>query len=376
MSKILLVYDDFAELNATELSLKKCNFDVIGLTNEYTIKDQVVTFNPDILVGFGQSQRVSSLSIGKKLKEMNRWAGKSVLLFPKGYDLPADDLLRMRMDMLLESPISVIRLIQIICKLMKLDEKAILEKLVKSFAKDRTDSLAFSSYDKDTVKAIQLIQGELEKLNTEKLESNFVDPAITELEKASQDKIAKAKNEQAGATPENAVTEKSTTDKPLETKKSFFEKDETPPPAEAGDPFAALISELKGETPKPVDSVTPEASKGTGAAAPNKTATATEGVGTVVNTAADDAPVDLEAVGQQISKDIAQRVSGLAEKVKKYTQLSAEEHIYPESMVKKVKAKKALSAMKKDWNPKDLESLDETRREFVTKLFDPKKDKK
>ncbi|OYZ13570.1 MAG: hypothetical protein B7Y39_17345 [Bdellovibrio sp. 28-41-41] len=329
MSKILLVYDDFAELNATELSLKKSGFDVIGLTNEYTVKDQIVTFNPDILVGFGNSQRVGSLSVGKKIKDMNRWTGKSVLIFPKGYELAADELIRMRMDMLLESPISVIRLIQIICKLLKLDEKSVIEKLAKSFAKDRHDDLAFSSYDSDTVKVIQHIQGELEKFGSEK--------------------------SQSVAIPEE--------EPPRVAKKSFFEDESEAPAVEAksDDPFAALINELKGESNTEPNEV-PRSE------VPKK-AEAKPDVSEAAVILPDDEVLDFNVVGQQIKDEIAQTASELSDKVKKYTQMTAELHLYPESTIKKVKAKKQLNDLKKGWSVDELEEQDKARREFVTALM-------
>ena len=80
MSKVLLVYDDFAELSNLDSALKKVGFDVIALTNEYTIKDQVVTFNPDVIVVCGDSSRVSTLSVGKKLKEKNLFLERKSLI--------------------------------------------------------------------------------------------------------------------------------------------------------------------------------------------------------------------------------------------------------------------------------------------------------
>jgi hypothetical protein len=347
MSKILLVYDDFAELNATELSLKKSGFDVIGLTNEYTVKDQIVAFNPDILVGFGNTQRVGSLSVGKKIKDMNRWTGKSVLIFPKGYELPADELIRMRMDMLLESPISVIRLIQIICKLLKLDEKSVIEKLAKSFAKDRHDDLAFSSYDSDTVKVIQHIQGELEKFGSEKPQ-HITDERIPSLEKV------RGEMESAAVPVEEP---------PRVAKKSFFEDESESPVVEvkSEDPFAALINELKGES-KTEPKLEPKIDVA-------KKADAKPDVSKAAVILPDDEVLDFNVVGQQIKDEIAQTASELSEKVKKYTQMTTELHLYPESTIKKVKAKKLLNELKKGWSTDELEEQDRARREFVTALM-------
>lgn len=333
MSKILLVYDDFAELNATELSLKKVTFDVIGLTNEYAIKDQIVAFNPDIVVGLGKSQRVSSFSIGKKLKEMTRWTGKSILLFPKDYQIPADDLIQMRMDILLETPLSVIRLIQIICKLLTLDEKIILDRLARSFAKDKGNDLAFSSFDSETVKMIKSIQGELEKMDPGKVFeiSEIQNPTTTNFTIDISDE----------------TTIESTETKPNKAKKSFFDKENEKVQSNHSnvDPFAALISELKGESPVALPETT--------------------------NTLEGD--VHLELLGPQIKNEIQQKATTLSEKIKKYSHISAELNLYPESTIKKVKAKKVLKALKREWSSANLEAQDQARRLFVEQLFKVKK---
>ncbi len=350
MSKILLVYDDFAELNATELTLKKASYDVIGLTNEYTIKDQIVSFNPDILVGFGNTQRVSSLSVGKKIKEMNRWGGKSILIFPKSYAIPADDLIRMRMDMLLETPVSVIRLIQIICKLLKHDERAILEKLAKSFAKDRADALAFSSYDSATVQALQHVQGELASFDPEKI-------ALSGAELAG---------EIANVTGSNTEPDKKTN-----IKKSFFEKD-TVAPATAIDPFAALISELKGEPLKKTTELKDGNQKASGSANQKQSS---DSLDSAADSSQPDSEIDLEKLGERLRKEMEIKSAQLSEKVKKYTAMTADTTLYPESTIKKVKAKSELKRLKEGWNTNELEAQDQSRREFVERLFGSKKDK-
>lgn len=132
MNKILLVYEDYADLMAIESTLKKVGFDVIGLTSEYSITEQILAFNPDLVVGSGNSGKVTSLGVGKRLKEMSRWAGKSILIFSQSAKPSAEDLMRIRVDMLLESPVPPLRLVQVIGKLLGLDESLLLERLNKA----------------------------------------------------------------------------------------------------------------------------------------------------------------------------------------------------------------------------------------------------
>ncbi|MGZ3781519.1 MAG: hypothetical protein ACXVCY_12780 [Pseudobdellovibrionaceae bacterium] len=132
MNKILLVYEDYADLMTVEAALKKVGFDVIGLTNEYSIAEQIVGFNPDLVVGSGRSGRVSSLGVGKRLKEMVRWQGKSVLIFPTNFKPNPQELIRIRVDMILESPVLPSRLVQVIGKMLGHDEGVLITRLNKT----------------------------------------------------------------------------------------------------------------------------------------------------------------------------------------------------------------------------------------------------
>ncbi|WP_413574990.1 hypothetical protein ACLVWU_12100 [Bdellovibrio sp. HCB290] len=132
MSKVLLVYEDYADLMSVESTLKKVGFDVIGLSSEYAVSDQIISFNPDVVVGSGKGAKVSSLGVGKRLKEMSRWGGKAVLIFPANFKPAPQDLIKIRVDMILESPVAPLRIVQVLAKLLGQDESALLERLNKA----------------------------------------------------------------------------------------------------------------------------------------------------------------------------------------------------------------------------------------------------
>ena len=138
MKKILLVFEDYSELTATEVYLKKVGFDVVGVSNELLISEQIIAFNPDIIVGHGRSHRVNSLSIGQRLKESSRYQGKSVIIFPQGYKPNNSDLSRMKIDAVLESPINAIKLIQTLAKLCQVPVDPLIEKFKRATALDAT----------------------------------------------------------------------------------------------------------------------------------------------------------------------------------------------------------------------------------------------
>ncbi len=132
MVKTLLVYDDFNELTLTESYLKKVGFDVVGVSNEVLIQDQILSFRPDIIVAQGNSSKVSSFSVGQKLKDNQRFQGKVVIIVPKDVRPSPQDLLKMKMDGLIETPVQPEKLIQVLCRLSGLQPNAFVEKFQKA----------------------------------------------------------------------------------------------------------------------------------------------------------------------------------------------------------------------------------------------------
>ncbi len=131
LKKILLVFADYNELEATQVFLKKVGFDVVGINNEAKLADQLLAFNPDIVVSSGATAQVSSLRVGTKLKENTRFHGKAVIIFPADYRPTPTDLIKVRMDATLELPVDPIRLLQILAKLSNQDPFALAEKFRK-----------------------------------------------------------------------------------------------------------------------------------------------------------------------------------------------------------------------------------------------------
>ncbi len=136
MKKILLLFEDYNELSTTEVYLKKVGFDVVGVGNEAKLADQLLSFNPDIVVSGGLTQLVSSLSVGTKLKENTRFTGKSVIILPSGYKLMPADLIKIKMDATLEAPVEPTKLLQILAKFSGLDGDLICEKFKKATLAD------------------------------------------------------------------------------------------------------------------------------------------------------------------------------------------------------------------------------------------------
>lgn len=160
MNKILLLYESYPELMSVESFLRQVGFNVIGLSSEYSILDQMLSFHPDVLICAGRGGRVNPLSVGKRLREMLWWQGKCVLLFPENFKPTAQDLGKIRVDLILEAPVEPRRIVQVLANLLGLNEKELLGHVTDPFAAEAvikesiptSASQARPSLDKDNDK--------------------------------------------------------------------------------------------------------------------------------------------------------------------------------------------------------------------------------
>ncbi len=156
MLKILLVYDDFQELTSVELMLKKIGFDVLGITSEFSLSDQLLAFNPQIVVAQGRTTKVSSASVGRRLRESLRWDGHSILIFYPQVKPQPTELLKMRMDVGLEYPVEPTKMVQVLAQLGNLDANQLLDKLIKTMSQDakvesEREERAASAHEQESV---------------------------------------------------------------------------------------------------------------------------------------------------------------------------------------------------------------------------------
>lgn len=124
--------DDYVENSRIETLLKKVGFDVMAMGTEQGLPDKILSFRPDIVVATGSSAKVTSLSVGMKLKELRGFTASVILGFPKNTKLNPMDLLKIRMDRLIESPLNGETLVRNMCELLALSSDAFLEKLRKA----------------------------------------------------------------------------------------------------------------------------------------------------------------------------------------------------------------------------------------------------
>lgn len=382
MNKILLIYDDFAELSTVDYSLKKVGFDVISISSEFAIQEKILSFNPEIVIAYGRGPKVTTIGVGKRLKEMTRWGGKSLLIFPAGFKPDPQDLIRARMDLLLEAPIQVTRLIQILAKITNQDDQQLLEKLIKAAAtesvesnakspnKVREDDNVFVGGQSGESDDTQYVGGSSSDSGSQSSQDSTKFKMNTDIEKIGSDAGSESSNEafaldkkgsenkknQFTLAPEaEKLNEKATFEKDSFKKdESFFSENQAAlkksESVKSNDPFEQMKSELEGGSEFPD---------------PKKKLTAKEEF--------EAKPlIPPELVDQRFQKELDETKKDLPKRTKKYFELTKELKLNEESSLQRLRVRKEQNKLKEDWGSTDLDEQDSLRRKFTNALFKKK----
>jgi hypothetical protein len=321
MSKVLLVYEDYADLMNVDTTLKRVGYDVLAISSEYSMADQMLGFNPDVVVGAGRGGKVTTLGVGKRLKEMTRWPGKAILIFPANFKPAPQDLLKLRVDMILESPVPAMRLVLVIARLLGQDENLIL---------DRLNKMAMDSSNKANV-----IGG------SGGMRSNTDGEAVF---------VKGGPEDEDGDTSER-VEEDS------EHRRVEFRFGEKMKPDNVASPGFKLDSEEPGFADVDLSALEKELTGG-GAPEPEK-----------IEPPLEEEPLSASDHEVNHLNELAQAEAGLKAKMARYAEMTKDVKIAPKSTVTRVEAKKRQRALMTEWSLQELSELDALRREFTKALF-------
>lgn len=132
MDRVLLIVDDIQYCRHVEMTLRKAGFDVESVNNEFNLNETLLTFNPDFIICKGNSSRLSALNVGKKLRESStRSPAKVILILPEGLNVSSDELIKLKMDLLLFEPIGTLKLSMSLFSLAGGDVEFAKDKLLK-----------------------------------------------------------------------------------------------------------------------------------------------------------------------------------------------------------------------------------------------------
>jgi len=329
-SKILLVYEEYSEMMNTQGLLQKVGFDVLGISTEYTLSENVLSFNPDVVVAYGRAGKVTTIGAGRRLREMTRWQGKVVLILPAGYKPNPQDFAKIRADMLMEAPVPPLRVMQILGKMLGYDEALLQERLAKhgtemAHPEGGDVGVHNAASEKDE---LLLVTGHSEELDPDHTASKTM-----------------------SFTPES----ESSPEKP-----SFgFDinpEDPAKPARKSDSDLEALWNEL---TESSELGITPEENE----AAKKK---AGEKVSFDLDRSEEFSEAEIEAV----AKGLQTARNGEAERVSKYAKYTAKIADFdPRQSLSKIASRKVQKEIAKNWNHSEIEDQDKLRQNFTKALF-------
>jgi hypothetical protein len=132
MDRVLLIVDDIQFNRQLEMTLRKVGFDVESVNNEFSFQEPLLSFNPDYIIVRGNSSRLNVLNVGKKLKESaTHNNGKVILIFPENISLSGEDLFKIRSDIILNEPLSTLRVVLYLVSISGQSMDMVKEKLMK-----------------------------------------------------------------------------------------------------------------------------------------------------------------------------------------------------------------------------------------------------
>ncbi len=110
MDRVLIVFDQIQYANHLEMTLRKVGFEVESISTEFNLSEKLLTFNPDMIIARGQSAKLSALNIGRKLKENFKYSGQVILVLGADQKFSPDELIKVKIDLLLFEPIGALKL--------------------------------------------------------------------------------------------------------------------------------------------------------------------------------------------------------------------------------------------------------------------------
>lgn len=131
---MLLVIDDYNEMIYLQTLLKKIGFDVEGLNSAKKYVDASLGFNPQVLIGSALGKSVDVLSFGKDIRK-TRGLPKIIALKMGSSAVSNDQLQSAGIDLLLDTPVNIKKLVLGMTSLTGVSEAGFLEKLANIQAK-------------------------------------------------------------------------------------------------------------------------------------------------------------------------------------------------------------------------------------------------
>lgn len=136
MDRVLLVMDNVQFSGHLENALRKLGYITDALQNEYTINERIIAFNPDIVISRGTSARLSTLNVGKRLRDNAKFSGKVILVFPLENKPDQNQMNFIKADVILTEPTTAVKIATAVLNLEVTEKPGMREKLYKMIHDD------------------------------------------------------------------------------------------------------------------------------------------------------------------------------------------------------------------------------------------------
>jgi len=146
MDRVLIAYDQIQQAAHIETTLRKVGYEVEAIANEFNLSERLLTFNPDIVIVRGNSPKLMTINVGKKLKENIKYVGKVVLVFPPDHKISPEDMAKVKVDLLLFEPLGAMQLVMKVLELEPERKEVMQERLLKMAQSDQVFRQQEQSY--------------------------------------------------------------------------------------------------------------------------------------------------------------------------------------------------------------------------------------
>lgn len=146
MDRVLLVIDNVQFSAHLENTLRKLGYVTDALQNEYNLTERVLSFNPDIIVARGTSNRLSTMNVGKRLKDNLKFIGKVLLVFTPDSAPDKSQMNNIKSDLILLEPASALKIAMSVLNLEVVEKAGMRDKLYKMVQDDAAFRAEEQSY--------------------------------------------------------------------------------------------------------------------------------------------------------------------------------------------------------------------------------------
>ncbi len=132
MKKVFLLVEDHNNLLRCDAVLKKVGFDVEASSSIWTLQEKIMGLNPElVLLWFRPGGKNNPVEFANRVREQAHHRGKLVVV-AEGVRLEPRDIMRNKIDGILEAPLESEKLVSIISGLVGLKADSMVEKLRKA----------------------------------------------------------------------------------------------------------------------------------------------------------------------------------------------------------------------------------------------------